>query len=105
MSLMMVVLIGERPEEVTDMDRSVDAEVMAATFDDQESDQTRVAEMALAKAKRQVEGGRDVVILMDSITRLARAYNLVVPPKRAHPVWGYRPGRSLSPETLFWCGS
>ena len=57
----MVVLIGERPEEVTDMDRSVAAEVMAATFDEQETAQTKVAEMALARAKRLVEGGRDVV--------------------------------------------
>jgi len=77
---MMVVLIGERPEEVTDMDRSVEAEVVAATFDDPVQDHTRVAEMALERAKRLVEVGKDVVILADSITRLARAYNLVVPP-------------------------
>ena len=81
---LMVVLIGERPEEVTDMDRSVDAEVISSTFDEQVEDQTRVAEMALNRAKRLVEIGRDVVILMDSLTRLTRAYNLVVHPVVAH---------------------
>ena len=98
---MMVVLIGERPEEVTDMDRSVDAEVMAATFDDPETDQTRVAEMALAKAKRLVEGGRDVVILMDSITRLARAYNLVVPPSGRTLSGGIDPAALYPPKRFF----
>ena len=73
---LMVTLIGERPEEVTDMDRSVEAEVMAATFDDPVKSQVRVAEMALERAKRLVEGGKDVVILLDGITRLTRAYNL-----------------------------
>jgi transcription termination factor Rho len=98
---MMVVLIGERPEEVTDMDRSVDAEVMSATFDDPESDQTRVAEMALAKAKRLVEGGRDVVILMDSLTRLARAYNLVVPPSGRTLSGGIDPAALYPPKRFF----
>ncbi len=98
---MMVVLIGERPEEVTDMDRSVDAEVMAATFDDPESDQTRVAEMALAKAKRLVEGNRDVVILMDSLTRLARAYNLVVPPSGRTLSGGIDPAALYPPKRFF----
>ncbi len=98
---MMVVLIGERPEEVTDMDRSVEAEVMAATFDDQEVDQTRVAEMALAKAKRLVEGGRDVVILMDSLTRLARAYNLVVPPSGRTLSGGIDPAALYPPKRFF----
>jgi len=98
---MMVVLIGERPEEVTDMDRSVDAEVMAATFDDPESDQTRVAEMALAKAKRLVEGQRDVVILMDSLTRLARAYNLVVPPSGRTLSGGIDPAALYPPKRFF----
>ncbi|GIK42971.1 MAG: transcription termination factor Rho [Chloroflexota bacterium] len=98
---MMVVLIGERPEEVTDMDRSVDAEVMAATFDDPESDQTRVAEMALAKAKRLVEGGRDVIILMDSLTRLARAYNLVVPPSGRTLSGGIDPAALYPPKRFF----
>jgi transcription termination factor Rho len=77
---LMVVLIGERPEEVTDMDRSVTAEVISSTFDEPVQNHTRVAEMGLERAKRLVECGRDVVILLDSITRLTRAYNLVVPP-------------------------
>ena len=76
---LMISLIGERPEEVTDMDRSVDAEVISSTFDEPVTSHVRVAEMALERAKRQVEIGRDVVILMDSITRLARAHNVVVP--------------------------
>jgi len=77
---LMVVLIGERPEEVTDMDRSVDAEVIASTFDEPVTAHVRTAEIALDRAKRITEIGRHVVILMDSITRLARAYNLVVNP-------------------------
>jgi len=76
----MVCLIGERPEEVTDMKRSVKGEVMAATFDEPPENQTRAAELALERAKRMVEGGRDVVILLDGITRLTRAYNLAMPP-------------------------
>jgi len=76
---LMVCLIGERPEEVTDMKRSVKGEVIGATFDEPPENQTRVAEMALERAKRIVEGGRDVVILLDGITRLTRAYNLAVP--------------------------
>jgi len=77
---LMVCLIGERPEEVTDMKRSVKGEVIGATFDELVENQTRVAELALERAKRMVEGGKDVVILLDGITRLTRAYNLVVPP-------------------------
>ena len=77
---LMVCLIGERPEEVTDMKRSVKAEVVAATFDEQVDNQTRVAELALERAKRLVELGKDVVILLDGITRLTRAYNLAMPP-------------------------
>jgi len=76
---LMVVLIGERPEEVTDMDRSVEAEVFSSTFDDPVHEHCKVAEMSLERAKRLVECKRDVVILLDSITRLARAYNLTVP--------------------------
>lgn len=75
----MVCLIGERPEEVTDMKRSVEGEVIASTFDEPVEDHTRVAEMALDRAKRLVESGRDVIILLDSITRLVRAYNLAIP--------------------------
>jgi transcription termination factor Rho len=77
---LMVCLIGERPEEVTDMKRSVKAEVVAATFDEPVESQTRVAELALERAKRLVETGKDVVILLDGITRLTRAYNLALPP-------------------------
>ncbi len=76
---MMVLLVDERPEEVTDMKRSVDAEVVASNFDEPASNHVRVANMVLEKAKRLVESGHDVVILLDSITRLARAYNTVAP--------------------------
>ncbi len=75
-----VLLIDERPEEVTDMQRNVDAEVISSTFDEQPQRHVQVAEMVLEKAKRLVEHKRDVFILLDSITRLARAYNAVVPP-------------------------
>lgn len=77
---MMVCLIGERPEEVTDMKRSVNAEVAAATFDEPSENHTRVAELALERAKRLVEIGKDVVIMLDGITRLTRSYNLAMPP-------------------------
>ncbi|PKB81378.1 MAG: transcription termination factor Rho [SAR202 cluster bacterium Io17-Chloro-G9] len=76
---LMVVLIGERPEEVTDMRRAVNGDVFASTFDESVEDQCRVGELALERAKRLVEFGQDVVILLDSITRLTRAYNLAVP--------------------------
>jgi len=76
---LMVCLIGERPEEVTDMRRSVKGEVIAATFDEMVENQTRVAELALERSKRIVESGKDVVILLDGITRLTRAYNLAMP--------------------------
>jgi transcription termination factor Rho len=76
---LMVCLIGERPEEVTDMKRSVKGEVIGATFDEMVENQTRVAELALERAKRLVESGKDVVILLDGITRLTRAYNLAMP--------------------------
>lgn len=98
---LMVCLIGERPEEVTDMDRSVEAEVMAATFDDPVQDQVRVAEMALARAKRLVEGGRDVVILLDGITRLTRAYNLTVPPSGRTLSGGVDPAALYPPKRFF----
>ena len=76
---MLVLLIDERPEEVTDMQRSVDGEVISSTFDEPASRHVQVADMVIEKAKRLVEHGHDVVILLDSITRLARAYNTVVP--------------------------
>jgi transcription termination factor Rho len=78
--ILIVLLIDERPEEVTDMERSVRGEVISSTFDEQASRHVQVAEMVIEKAKRLVEHNHDVVILLDSITRLARAYNSVVPP-------------------------
>ena len=78
-AVLMVALIGERPEEVTDMRRSVEGDVFASTFDESVEEQCRVGELALERAKRLVEFGQDVVILLDSITRLTRAYNLAVP--------------------------
>ncbi len=98
---LMVVLIGERPEEVTDMARSVEAEVTAATFDEPVQHHVRVAEMALERAKRLVEVGRDVVILADSITRLARAYNLVVPPSGRTLSGGIDPAALYPPKRFF----
>ncbi|MEK7441598.1 MAG: transcription termination factor Rho [Chloroflexota bacterium] len=98
---LMVALIGERPEEVTDMDRSVDAEVVASTFDDPVQSHVRVAEMALERAKRLVEGGRDVAILLDSLTRLARAYNLVVSPSGRTLSGGLDPAALYPPKKFF----
>jgi transcription termination factor Rho len=98
---LMVCLIGERPEEVTDMKRSVDGEVISSTFDEPVEDHTKVAEMALDRAKRLVEGGRDVVILLDSITRLARAYNLAVPPSGRTLSGGIDPIALYPPKRFF----
>ncbi|RLC67417.1 MAG: transcription termination factor Rho [Chloroflexi bacterium] len=98
---LMVVLIGERPEEVTDMDRSVDAEVISSTFDEPVKSHAKVAEMALARAKRMVEGQRDVVILLDSITRLSRAYNLVVQPSGRTLSGGLDPAALYPPKHFF----
>lgn len=98
---LMVALIGERPEEVTDMDRSVDAEVISSTFDEPVSSHVRIAEMALERAKRLVEIGRHVVILMDSITRLARAYNLVVTPSGRTLSGGIDPSALYPPKRFF----
>jgi transcription termination factor Rho len=98
---LMMALIGERPEEVTDMDRSVDAEVIASTFDDPVQHHVRVAEMALERAKRLVEIGRDVVVLLDSITRLARAYNLVVPTSGRTLSGGLDPSAIHPPKRIF----
>jgi transcription termination factor Rho len=98
---LMVVLIGERPEEVTDMDRSVDAEVIASTFDDPVSQHARVAEMALNRAKRLVEVKKHVVMLVDSITRLTRAYNLVVPPSGRTLTGGLDPAAIHPPKRMF----
>jgi transcription termination factor Rho len=98
---LMVCLIGERPEEVTDMDRSVDAEVISSTFDDPVQSHVRVAEMALNRAKRLVECGRDVVILLDSITRLSRAYNLVVQPSGRTLSGGLDPAALYPPKHFY----
>jgi transcription termination factor Rho len=98
---LMVALIGERPEEVTDMDRSVDAEVISSTFDEPVNSHVRVAEMALERAKRLVEVGRDVVILMDSLTRLARAYNLMVTPSGRTLSGGLDPAALYPPKRFF----
>jgi transcription termination factor Rho len=98
---LMMALIGERPEEVTDMDRSVDAEVISSTFDEPVTSHVRVAEMVLERAKRLVEVGRDVVILMDSITRLARAYNLVVTPSGRTLSGGIDPSALYPPKRFF----
>jgi transcription termination factor Rho len=98
---LMVVLIGERPEEVTDMDRSVDAEVISSTFDEPVKSHAQVSEMALARAKRLVEGKRDVVILLDSITRVSRAYNLVVQPSGRTLSGGLDPAALYPPKHFF----
>ncbi len=94
-------LIGERPEEVTDMDRSVEAEVVASTFDEPVTAHVRMAEIALERAKRLVESGHDVVILMDSLTRLARAYNLVVNPSGRTLSGGLDPSALYPPKNFF----
>ncbi len=99
--LLMVALIGERPEEVTDMRRSVKGEVISSTFDEPTENHTHVAEMALEIAKRQTETGRDVVILLDSITRLARAYNLALPPSGRTLSGGLDPIALYPPKRFF----
>ena len=98
---LMVCLIGERPEEVTDMRRSIEGEVISSTFDEPVEDHTKVAEMALERAKRLVEAGRDVTILLDSITRLARAYNLAVPPSGRTLSGGIDPVALYPPKRFF----
>jgi transcription termination factor Rho len=98
---LIVALIGERPEEVTDMRRSVRGEVIASTFDEPVEDHTRVAEMSLERAKRLVESGKDVVILMDSITRLTRAYNLAMPPSGRTLTGGIDPIALYPPKRFF----
>jgi len=100
-ALLMVALIGERPEEVTDMKRSVEGDIYSSTFDEPTENHTRVAEMALEIAKRQVETGRDVVILLDSITRLARAYNLALPASGKTLSGGVDPVALYPPKRFF----
>lgn len=98
---LMAALIGERPEEVTDISMSVKGEVVASNFDEPPENQTRVAEITLERAKRMVELGKDVIILLDSITRLARAYNLVVDPSGRTLSGGFDPG-ALYPAKKFF---
>ncbi len=97
----MVALIGERPEEVTDVTRSVDGEVYSSTFDEPVEDHCRVAEMVLERSKRLVESGKDVVILLDSITRLTRAYNLAVPSSGRTLSGGMDPVALYPPKKFF----
>ena len=98
---MIILLIDERPEEVTDMKRSIQGEVVYSTFDEAPENHTRVSEMVLERAQRLVELGKDVVILLDSITRLARAYNLVIPPTGRALSGGLDPGALLRPKRFF----
>ncbi|MBD5092593.1 MAG: transcription termination factor Rho [Clostridiales bacterium] len=96
-----VLLIDERPEEVTDMQRSIDGEVVYSTFDELPEHHTKTAEMLLERCKRIVEKGKDVVILLDSLTRLARAYNLTIPPTGRTLSGGLDPGALHSPKRFF----
>ena len=98
---LMILLIDERPEEVTDMSRSVKADVISSTFDEPPKNHTKVAEIVLERAKRLVEHGKDVVILLDSITRLARAYNLTIPPTGRTLSGGLDPGALHKPKRFF----
>lgn len=98
---LIIALIAERPEEVTDMRRSVKAEVVSATFDEAPETHTRVAEMVLERAKRLVESGRDVVVLLDSLTRLGRAYNLAVPNSGRTLSGGLDPVALYPPKRFF----
>ncbi len=98
---MIVLLVDERPEEVTDMQRSISGEVIYSTFDELPQNHVKVAEMVLARAQRLVEHGKDVVILLDSITRLARAYNLVIPPTGRTLSGGLDPGALHKPKKFF----
>jgi len=98
---LLVCLIGERPEEVTDMKRSVRGDVISATFDEPVENHTRVAELALERAKRIVESGKDVLILLDGITRLTRSYNLAVPPSGRTLSGGVDPAALYPPKHFF----
>ncbi|MBD7909186.1 transcription termination factor Rho [Sporosarcina gallistercoris] len=98
---LIVLLIDERPEEVTDIERSVDADVVSSTFDEVPENHVKVAELVLERAMRLVEHKRDVVILMDSITRLARAYNLIIPPSGRTLSGGIDPAAFHRPKRFF----
>ena len=97
----MVLLVDERPEEVTDMRRSVKGEVIASTFDRPSEEHTHVAELAIERAKRLVEMGKDVVIILDGITRLARAYNLAAPASGRIMSGGIDSGALYPPKKFF----
>ncbi len=99
--ILIAVLVGERPEEVTDLSRSIKGDVIASNFDEPAEDQTTAAEIALERAKRLVEMGKDVVILLDSITRLGRAYNLSVPPSGRTLSGGFDPVALYPPKHFF----
>ncbi len=99
--VLMAVLVGERPEEVTDLQRSIKGDVIASNFDEPAEAQTEAAEIALERAKRLVEEGKDVVILLDSITRLGRAYNLSVPPSGRTLSGGFDPVALYPPKRFF----
>ena len=98
---LIVLLIDERPEEVTDMQRSINGEVIYSTFDEEPDHHTKVAEMVLERAKRMVEQGQDVVILLDSLTRLSRAYNLTITPTGRTLSGGLDPGALINPKKFF----
>ncbi|MEO6728590.1 MAG: transcription termination factor Rho [Candidatus Dojkabacteria bacterium] len=98
---LMVLLVAERPEEVTDLQRFVKGEVIAANFDEAPEFHAKIAEMAVERAKRLVEYGKDVVILMDSITRLARAYNIIAPPSGRTLSGGFDPVAIFPPKKFF----
>ncbi|HHU76822.1 MAG TPA: transcription termination factor Rho, partial [Firmicutes bacterium] len=98
---LIVLLIDERPEEVTDMRRSVKGEVLSSTFDERPDNHVRLAELVLERAQRLVEHGQDVVILLDSITRLTRAYNLVIPPSGRTLSGGIDPAAFYKPKRFF----
>jgi transcription termination factor Rho len=98
---LIVLLIDERPEEVTDIERSVDGDVVSSTFDEVPENHIKVAELVLERAMRLVEHKKDVVILMDSITRLARAYNLVIPPSGRTLSGGIDPAAFHRPKRFF----
>ncbi len=100
-AVLMAVLVGERPEEVTDISRSIKGDVIASNFDEPAENQTRAAEIALERAKRLVEQGKDVIILLDSITRLGRAYNLTVPPSGRTLSGGFDPVALYPPKHFF----
>jgi transcription termination factor Rho len=100
-AVLMVVLIGERPEEVTEMRRAIKGDVFASTFDESVEEQCRVAELALERSKRLVETQRDVIILLDSITRLTRAYNLAVPSSGRTLSGGIDPIALYPPKKFF----